>query len=91
MIDLAKQHTAELINEADKQRLAMRLRRGKHRRPPDNRAAGARAERQTRSTIESATDRVVSARIGAAGSVSPAGRLGSWEEQPEKLGAGQAR
>ena len=88
LIDIARQHTAELIDEADKQRLASRLRRGKHRRPPDNRRAGQRAESRTVARIESA--RGADQLIKTENSVGPAGRLDSWEK-PEELAAGRAR
>jgi|RhiMetdeSRZDD1v2_1073273.scaffolds.fasta_scaffold192205_2 hypothetical protein len=88
LIDLARQHTAELIDEANKQRLASRIRRGKHRRPPDNRQAGARAESRTVARIEGG--RPANQSIKNENPVGPAGRLEPWDK-PEELVAGQAR
>ena len=88
LIDMARQHTAELIDEANKQRLAARIVRGKHRRPPDNRDAGTRAETRTVARIESRRDG--DQLIKDENSVGPAGRLEPWEK-PEELAAGRAR
>ncbi len=88
LIDMARQHTAELIDEANKQRLAARILRGKHRRPPDSRQAGARAEARTVARIESG--RPTKQMIKKENPVGPAGRLEPWDK-PEELVAGQAR
>ena len=88
LIDMARQHTAELIEEANKQRLATRIWRGKHRRPPEHRDTGARAEARTVTRIESR--RNPDQLIKNENSVGPAGRLDSWEK-PEELAAGRAR
>ena len=89
LIDMARQHTAELIDEANKQRLATRIWRGKHRRPPDNRDAGAPGrgpDRRPDRVPPRRTDQL----IKNENPVGPAGRLEPWEK-PEELAAGRAR
>ena len=88
LIDMARQHTAELIDEANKQRLAARI---VARQAPS--AAGQPRRRHPGRDPDRRPDQVPPERRPVdqgRKSVGPAGRLEPWEK-PEELAAGQAR